>query len=357
MSDVQSFLDSYKENLVQEVSQGAWPTEVLSYYRPESCLKYTDSKKVYLVTDVRTGGRAVLRVSELGTGEGADAEHAILSRLNYPGIPRSYGLLVKDGRSYLAREYFEGEPLDQVVKRGVFPAAQIYHIARQICAILDFLHAQNPPVIHRDIKPQNIILRPDGSIGLTDFGIARTYKEGYDSDTHYYGTMPYAPPEQYGYSQSSPQTDIYALGIVLIYLATGSPDRQNLSKRIPDSHLRSLIETCIAFDPADRFQNVKQLVKRIKARKRYPLRVGAIITSASLALVLLGLGIWLLSLEDLFTILINLFLWTSLALGLVFIILWILRKKKKTVGVSFLICLALLIISALVSSGLNLEFE
>ncbi|MDR2567098.1 MAG: DUF5050 domain-containing protein [Bifidobacteriaceae bacterium] len=292
MSDAEEFLGAYHESLEQEVMGGAWPDAITAIYRPEACLKLSPSRQVYLVTDKRTGGRAILRVSQLDWDARIDAEYSILSRLSFPGVPKAYGTLVKDGHSYLAREYFPGEPLDQVIAKGTMSPSQIYGLTRQLCAILTYLHAQEPPVIHRDIKPQNIIMRPDGTLGLTDFGIARTFKEGSTSDTHFVGTMPYVPPEQYGYAQSSPQTDIYALGIVLIYLATGSPDRQNLAERIPDKHLRELIEHCIAFDPADRLQSADEVVKAIGSGGRNRGRLIGAVAAGALVLALAGVGIW-----------------------------------------------------------------
>jgi serine/threonine protein kinase len=296
VSDAKAFLDTYRDTLRQEVGHGGWPPELLAVYEPESCLKHSGTREVYLVTDRRTGGKAILRATdpeddlETSAQAGSDAEYQILSKLNFPGIPKTYGTFAKDGRTYLAREYFDGQPLDQVIARGTMQSPQIYAFTRQLCAILEYLHAQNPPVIHRDIKPQNIIVRTDGSIGLTDFGIARIYKEGSSSDTSFAGTTHYAPPEQYGFAQSSGQTDIYALGIVLIYLATGSPNRQNLTRRIPDVSLRKLIEKCIALDPKDRFQNVRQVVRRIDAIKTRKPRLAAGIVTAALALALIGMG-------------------------------------------------------------------
>jgi hypothetical protein len=290
MNDADAFLGTYRDVLKQETESGGWPSELSAVYEPESCLKHSGAKKVYLVIDKRTGGRAILRSSDLDTNERADAEYQILSKLDFHGVPKAYGVFVRDGRSYLAREYFSGEPLDQVIARGTMQPPQIYAVARQLCAILEYLHTQIPPVIHRDIKPQNIIMRPDGAIGLTDFGIARTYKEGSSSDTSFAGTMPYAPPEQYGFAQSSAQTDIYALGIVLVYLATGSPNRQDLARKIPDASLRGLIEKCVALDPKDRFQNVGQVVRRIDSMKTRRLRLTAGILAAVLALALVGVG-------------------------------------------------------------------
>ncbi|MDR2379557.1 MAG: DUF5050 domain-containing protein, partial [Bifidobacteriaceae bacterium] len=221
-----------------------------------------------------------------------DAEQAILARLDAPGIPKVYGALTQGGRAYLAREHFDGMPLDQVLARGTLPPSRVRAIGRQLCGLLSYLHSQTPPVVHRDIKPQNIILCPDGSVGLTDFGIARVFKDSSTSDTQHMGTMPYAPPEQYGYAQSSPQADIYALGVVLIFLATGSPDRADLALRIPDAGLRRVIERCIAFDPRDRFQNVEQVARRLRPplRERHGLLWAFAACVATVALVLAGVG-------------------------------------------------------------------
>ncbi|MDR3052722.1 MAG: DUF5050 domain-containing protein [Coriobacteriales bacterium] len=292
MGDAEAFLGSYKEALREAVADSGWPSELLAVFEPESCLKHSGAKEVYLVTDKRTGGRAILRASDLDASQRADSEHAILATLDFPGIPKTYGTFMQGGRSYLARQYFEGQALDEVIAKAVMQPGQIYAIARQLCTLLGYLHAQQPPVIHRDIKPQNIILCPDGSLGLTDFGIARTFKEGSESDTHYFGTLPYAPPEQYGYAQSSPQTDIYALGIVLIYLATGSPDRRELEKRIHDPQLRSLIEKCIAFDPDDRFKDVGQVLRRIDSFANRRARIIAGAVAGVVLLVILGIGLW-----------------------------------------------------------------
>ncbi|MDR1430887.1 MAG: protein kinase [Propionibacteriaceae bacterium] len=289
MADATEFLASYSAALAAEV-RGVWPAHWLDTYELEDCLKSSSDKMVFLAKDRRSGAELILRATDTDAGERADAEWAILSRLDHPGIPKAYGTYVGGGRSYVAREYFPGEPLDAVVARKAFTAPGVYRVAGQLAAILDYLHRQDPPVIHRDIKPQNIIVRPDGSLGLTDFGIARTFKPDSASDTKNMGTMQYAPPEQFGYAQSTPLTDIYALGIVLIYVATGSPDRQGLDQRIADPKLRAMIEKCIAFDPTQRFQSAAQLCKWLDksqtGRKRWLLP--ALGTVAALAVVGVG---------------------------------------------------------------------
>ncbi|MDR1712115.1 MAG: protein kinase [Propionibacteriaceae bacterium] len=289
VDDLAQFQQAYQQSLDGEVA-ATWPPEWVATYELESCLRAGEGKEVYLARDRRNRERVVLRVTQAGSAESADAEWAILSRLNHPGVPVGYGSCVYRGRSFIAREFFPGEALDQVVARRVLTPAQAIAVGRQLCGLLEYLHGQDPPVIHRDIKPQNIIWRPDGTIGLTDFGIARVYKPGVDSDTHYAGTLPYAPPEQYGYAQSTAQTDIYALGIVLIYLLTGSPDRRNLETRISDAGLRQVVAKCIAFDPASRFQSAAQVGKRLSQVKGRTFRIAAVAAAAVVALGGLGAG-------------------------------------------------------------------
>ena len=290
MSDVNDFLNSYQETLDHVIQTIDWPEEILATYSFDSCLKHNPGKEVYLVTDKRTSGKAILRVTSHESGDRADTEWEILSKLNHPGIPKTYGRLTCGSKSYVVREFIPGHSIDVVVAQKPFSPQDIFSFAQKLCDILDYQHRQKPPVIHRDIKPQNVILRPDDSIVLTDFGIARVFKPEADSDTQYVGTLPYAPPEQYGYAQSTPQTDIYALGILLVYLATGSPNRQNLSEKIHDKKLLALIKRCIAFDPANRFSSVEDIRRFINKRYSSRSRFVAMI-SAGLALVLLVVGL------------------------------------------------------------------
>ena len=231
MSNVNQFLSDYAETLSQNVEQMPWPQPVLDTYEFENCLKHRDGRGVYLVVDRRTGGRAILRVSEKQRGDAerpVDAEWAILSQLSHPGLPQVYGSWSTPTHSIMAREFIQGQALDAVVARGLFSYKDMLTVAIKLCEVLGYLHVQNPPIIPRDVKPQNIILCPDGSIKLIDFGIARVFKQTADSDTVFAGTVPYAPPEQYGFAQTTPLTDIHALGITMIYMLTGSPDRNGL---------------------------------------------------------------------------------------------------------------------------------
>ncbi|MDR2957580.1 MAG: protein kinase [Coriobacteriales bacterium] len=263
----QEFLADYQQTLEQDIAQITLPGIIRQQYDFVSCLKHQNNKQVYLVSHRQTGDEAILRVMQ-DEGQGTtklqrDQEYAILSQLDFFGIPKVYGSWVEGRQSFLLREYFSGRPLDAVLSKGRLDIKSIVAFSIQLCAILGYLHNQTPPVIHRDIKPGNIIVMPDGRLGLTDFGIARTYKEHSDSDTSYEGTLLYAPPEQFGFSQSTPLSDIYALGIVMLCMATGSPMRQGIDERVRDRRLRAIIKRCVAFDPKDRFQSVQELAERL----------------------------------------------------------------------------------------------
>gem|GEM_PF-5417752 len=120
-------------------------------------------------------------------------------------------------------------------KRGRIPEAVVVNWAMQLCDILEYLHKRNPPVIFRDLKPDNIMLTPEGQIKLIDFGIARNFQPGNSADTVAYGSGGFSPPEQYGQNQTDARSDIYALAATLHYLLTGIDPVQNPFRFEPPS--------------------------------------------------------------------------------------------------------------------------
>jgi serine/threonine protein kinase len=157
---------------------------------------------------------------------------------------------------------------------GKLPLDEALQIGIQLCTVLDYLHNQQPAIIFRDLKPTNIMRMPDGHIYLIDFGIARHFKPGQAKDTAYYGSMGYAPPEQYGKAQTTPQSDIYSLGATLHQLLSGhdpssSPFRfpllSSLMPSVPAS-LAALITQMLELDEEKRPASVllvKQELQRI----------------------------------------------------------------------------------------------
>lgn len=253
----------YQDLLNQEVTT-SWPETLRADYVPVSCLSANDTGGIFLVSRRADGIKGILRISSGQTSEDAAAEYRILSQLNDPRIPKALFFLEDQGTGYLVRQYMEGQTLKEYVKtHGALSEKEIISIALSICDILSLLHNQSPPVIHRDIKPENIIIAPDGEIRLVDFGIARVFRENATSDTVAIGTRPYMAPEQFGGTQTDARSDLYALGVVMIFLTTLKHDRTNIAKRFPYPRLAPVVSRLVKADPEFRYQNAAELQRAL----------------------------------------------------------------------------------------------
>ena len=272
------------------------PERVVKEYEPESCLAPPeDGRLVLRLRRVSDGALVVLKAVPAGTEDLAE-EFRLLQKLAplLPGqVPDAVDCFAENGTSYLLRSYLLGETLAQ--RRGRedrCPEALCVSLGQKLCDLLTVLHSQEPPVIHRDIKPENIVLLPDGAVGLIDFGIARQFKDGKDTDTRHMGTRSTAAPEQYGYAQTDARTDLYALGMSLIWLVTGQYDRDALPGAEISPHLRRVLEKATAFSPEDRYQDAAAfsaaLVGQLPQRKRG--RTAFIAATLLLALAV-GIGV------------------------------------------------------------------
>ncbi|NLE14022.1 MAG: DUF5050 domain-containing protein [Clostridiales bacterium] len=301
--DIASFLAGYRETLMTSLAGEEMPEELLRDYLFESCLRKDPEsrKELYLLRRKKDGAKALLRITKNYPEEDALEEAKLLQRLDHPGIPKVLFSREKEGKSCLVREYAEGRTLyDIVSERGCLSAEDIFGIAGKLAEILVYLHRQTPPVIHRDIKPQNIIAGRDGRIHLIDFGIAREHKHQRRQDTAIVLTLDYASPEQYGFEQTTPLSDIYSLGVVLLFLATGRTVRSDLEAQIVDNRLRELIGQCIAFNPKMRIKSAEEIlafIRRgsdgsgyIQRRKRLPAAAGFIAAALCFSVISYGTG-------------------------------------------------------------------
>jgi serine/threonine protein kinase len=190
------------------------------------------------------------------------AQYKIVARFSNPALPHIYALYDLADRQVVLMEYLQGKTLRQwILSNGPLPDSQARMVLRDLCVGIAALHHCAPPIVHRDIKPDNVI-RTQSGVSLIDFGIARRYDEQAHQDTSSWGTMGYAAPEQFGFGQSSPRTDIYALGMLYRFLLTGrdpEPEqRKHLSEEsdIPDD-ARAIIAQCIELDPIERPSSIE----------------------------------------------------------------------------------------------------
>jgi serine/threonine protein kinase len=148
----------------------------------------------------------------------------VLANLNHLHLPAvTDHFITDDGRQFLVMDYVEGEDLeDRVYRLGALPEAQVLIWADQVLDALAYLHAQSPPVIHRDVKPANVRITPEGKAVLVDFGIAKQLVPGQATATvaRQSGSPGYAPIEQYS-GGTDQRSDIYALGATLYFALTG----------------------------------------------------------------------------------------------------------------------------------------
>jgi serine/threonine protein kinase/tetratricopeptide (TPR) repeat protein len=198
-------------------------------------------------------------------------EKATLDRLSHPGIVRVEELFVEGDYYYLVVEHIEGEDLQKRIHPGTtefLEETAVLEWARQLFDIFEYLHSQTPPIIYRDLKPQNILLDDKGLIRLIDFGIARVYKQFKDSDTIAMGTLVTASPEHFGEGQTDIRSDIYTIGATLYFLLTNNrakrkrlfdfPPLLEINPAVSENTVRS-IEKAVMMNPEERFQSIAEM--------------------------------------------------------------------------------------------------
>lgn len=203
--------------------------------------------------------------------QGLSVETEMLKRLSHPNLPSIVDVIDHDDSFIIVMDYIEGKSLQDLIDvEGRQDPERVIDWAKQLCDVLAYLHSRKPAIIYRDMKPANIILRPDGKVILIDFGTAREYKDADVEDTVWLGTRGYAAPEQFGgRGQTDARTDLYNLGAAVYHLVTGySPADTDfvihpIGKLVPElqgSGLEKVIAKCCQPSAADRFQSAAELM-------------------------------------------------------------------------------------------------
>ncbi|WP_456109897.1 serine/threonine protein kinase [Roseburia hominis] len=268
---------------------------------------------VYLAMDTHLNKQwAVKEIKKKGSGKNDEiivnsllAEANLMKRLDHAALPRIVDIIDNGVTIYVVMDYIEGESLDKILNEyGAQPEELVIGWAMQLCDALAYLHAQKPPIIYRDMKPANIMLKPEGNIKIIDFGIAREYKEQSLADTTVLGTKGYAPPEQYS-GQTDARSDIFALGMTMHHLLTGIDPRSGEAYapvRMWNPELSEgielIIDKCVEPAPENRYQNCSDLLYDLEHpdlitrgyKKRQKRKAVAFMAAAGMTVVLFLTG-------------------------------------------------------------------
>lgn len=290
-------MDSTQKNaahqFMEQFKETDYPPEFLADYTQLECLSQGEGVETFLVQDKISGDRKIAKCYDTEAYTTTPKEMEWLRQLNHKGLPEAVRQYQSPQMLCVVRDYVEGTALSKLDLPLDKDKALNYLL--QLCDILEYLHSQSPPVIHRDVKPSNLIVDNNDTIHLIDFEIARSYKEGADKDTEYQGTREYAAPEQFGYRQTDARTDLYAVGVLLACLLTGSPSLENLSGRIGDRDMVQLVRKLTAFEPDKRFSSAAELRNALSQTQKAPSRRGrktGILVAAVLLLVCIGVFIY-----------------------------------------------------------------
>ena len=232
-------------------------------YKLKSVLGEGGMATVYLASDLIARKDVALKIIKEETMKNPinltrfEREARAAASLNHQNIVRVINLGTAEGRPYMVTELVKGQTVRDVLNvRGKFSVLEACDIMYQLCSAVLNAHQHN--VIHRDIKPHNIIINEHGALKLIDFDASRYYREDDNrQDTRLLGTPEYAPPEQYGYSQTDVRSDIYSMGMVFEELKL-------TEKKFLTREWEKIVSKCRNFDPKHRYQTVEELEKEVK---------------------------------------------------------------------------------------------
>lgn len=257
MLEIGSLVDG-KYKILNKVGQGGMSVVYLAMNEK--------ANKQWAVKEVRKDG--VLDFESVK--QGLIAETDILKKLSHPNLPSIIDVIDQNDSFIIIMDYIQGNSLNRALDEfGAQPQELVIDWAKQLCDVLGYLHSRTPAIIYRDMKPSNVMLKPDGNIMLIDFGTAREYKEKNLADTTCLGTVGYAAPEQFGgMGQTDARTDIYCLGATLYHLVTGMNPCEPPYEIKPireinptlSSGLERIILKCTQRNPDDRYQSCAELM-------------------------------------------------------------------------------------------------
>lgn len=248
----------------------------------DKCLKKSPNGVVCLVRAKETGIPLIYRQFH-----GNSDVYRAMQTLNSPHLPTVVAVEQKQETIYVLEEYIRGDRLDDLLSVGHLTEEQAAQIIRHLALALRELHWMG--IVHRDVKPENVILRGDEAV-LIDFDASRMGKPSASMDTQVMGTAGYAAPEQYGFSQTDARSDVYALGVLFNVMLTG----QHPAKHLTEGKYETLIGKCIEVNVDRRYDSVESFLQaleqpplsdKVRWERRWPWLTG-IMTLCFLALLI-----------------------------------------------------------------------
>ena len=222
----------------------------------------TEFETVRIFRQTDRGSVELLRHRGSGTAyvfrqfSGSGDVYRRLLQIDCPHLPRVYETAEREGKTLVLEEYVKGDTLYEMLKGAAFTPKETKTVATELCRALWVLHGVG--AVHRDIKPKNVILRPSGAV-LIDFDASRVVKPSADSDTLVLGTVGYAAPEQYGFSQTDARADIYSLGVLMNVMLTGKHPSQMPAK----GRLGRVIQKCTMTAPEKRYSDILHVMEAL----------------------------------------------------------------------------------------------
>ncbi len=184
------------------------------------------------------------------------AAYERIKNLCCENLPEIYDAIDCDDGQIVLEEYIDGMTVDQIMQTGRYHSRGAKKVMRGVCEALSVLHSRS--IVHRDVKPENVMVTADGRVVLIDLNAARQVTNA-SHDTVILGTVGYASPEQLGISQSDARTDIYAAGILLNVMLTG----QHPSVQLARGRLGRVVENCTAIHPDHRYSSAQKLSEEL----------------------------------------------------------------------------------------------
>ena len=230
------------------------PRLAMTYYKTIAVIN--ESHNIFLVQHQETKKIYIKKILDVYNNQ----IYQYLYENKITGVPQIISLYEENNQLIVVEEFISGSSLQEKIDANDITTTLINRYMCELCEILEKLHSVNPPIVHRDIKPSNIMITEYDHVVLLDFNAAKFSSDTDTTDTILLGTKGYAAPEQYGFGSSTPQTDIYSLGILLKELVGAL---QN-----PTDQFAEIISTCTQMNPADRFHSVSTLKQAFQGNEK-----------------------------------------------------------------------------------------